>query len=124
MIYGVGIDTIEVGRVRRFLQKQEGLKEKLFSPAEIEYCESKISWARSYAARYAAKEAFLKALGAGLVGQFSLRDIEVVNQKLGQPKLILNGQARRVIRRKKIKRIQVSLSHLKQIAIAIVVLER
>ena len=124
MIYGVGIDTIEVGRVRRFLQKQEGLKEKLFSPAEIEYCESKKSWARSYAARYAAKEAFLKALGAGLVGQFSLRDIEVIKPKLGQPKLILNGQARRVVRRKKIKRIQVSLSHLKQIAIAIVVLER
>lgn len=124
MIYGVGIDTIEVGRVRRFLQKQEGLKEKLFSPAEIEYCESKTSWAQSYAARYAAKEAFLKALGAGLVGQFSLRDIEVVKQKLGQPKLILNGQARRVVRRKKIKRIQVSLSHLKQIATAIVVLER
>lgn len=124
MIYGVGIDTIEVDRVKRFLLKQEGLRNQIFSQAEIKYCESKTNRAQSYAARFAAKEAFLKALGTGLNGRFPLREIEVVNLKFGRPELVLKNKAKRMAEIKRIKRIGVSLSHLKQVASAIVVLER
>jgi holo-[acyl-carrier protein] synthase len=124
MIYGIGIDTIEVRRVESLLQKQEGTKENLFSPKEIEYCDSKKNWAQSFAARYAAKEAFLKALGTGMNPVFPLTEIQIINRQGGQPRLVLSGRARKVCQKNGIKKAKVSLSHLKQLACAIVILER
>ena len=90
MIIGVGIDMIEVDRVTEKISKDQGFREKIFSVNEILFCESK-KRGENYAARFAAKEAFLKATGEGLALGHNLSDIEVISDPSGKPSLVLNG---------------------------------
>ena len=78
MIIGIGIDMIEVDRVNEKIDRTKGFKEKIFSEGEILFCESRKNKTQSYAARFAAKEAFLKATGLGLTLGYTLSEIEVV----------------------------------------------
>ncbi|MCJ7682423.1 MAG: holo-ACP synthase, partial [Candidatus Aminicenantes bacterium] len=94
MIYGVGIDMIETARVEKQLLRNERFRDRVFSPFEIEYCESKKNKAQNYAARFAAKEAFMKALGLGWRKGLSFKDIEIRNDDLGKPSIVLYGMAR------------------------------
>jgi holo-[acyl-carrier protein] synthase len=122
MIVGIGTDLVRVDRLRNWLATA-GLVERFFSAAEHHYCLAKTdNAAASLAARFAAKEALGKALGSGLRG-LRLRDIEVVGDELGQPKIILHGQAKRGLDQKGQIRIHLSLSHERDYAIAMVVLE-
>jgi holo-[acyl-carrier protein] synthase len=123
MIYGIGTDLIEVERVKKSIEKINGFKEKIFRPAEISYCESKKNKFEHYAGRFAVKEAFFKALGTGWRNGLSFNEIEVVNDKLGKPEIELHGKAKDSAVKNKIKRIKVSISHIKETAIAFVIIE-
>ena len=122
MIKGTGIDIIEISRIANSLKKH-GFAKKIFSEEEIVYCESKKkSAAMSYAARFAAKEAFVKALGTGFrSGAFT--DIIVVNDELGAPQIVVKGYYLEIIKEKNVVNIHLSLSHIKEMAIAQVILE-
>jgi holo-[acyl-carrier protein] synthase len=123
MIYGIGIDTIEVARIEKQLTGSERFKTRIFTPGEIEYCEAKKNKAQNYAARFAAKEAFFKALGTGWRGGLAFTQVEVRNDALGKPEIRLSGKARELTETNGITNIQVSLTHLKDVASAIVTLE-
>jgi holo-[acyl-carrier protein] synthase len=123
MIIGVGTDVLEVARLKRELARKEGLDRQLFTPGELAYCRDKRYPARHLAARFAAKEAFFKALGAGPADGVGWRDVEVKNRRSGAPLLVLRGQAKRVAARRGVKRALVSLAHTAELATACVVLE-
>ena len=124
MIVGVGTDIIEVPRVARELAQSEGLREQLFTDREIAYCESKGISPQHYACRFAAKEAFLKAMGTGWRDGYRFDEIEIVNEELGKPVIILHGKVKDYCAGNRISGMHVSLSHTKELATAVVVLER
>ncbi len=123
MIFGIGTDIMDVGRVRKSLINDLGLRNEIFTPKEIDYCESKVNKYQHYTARFAAKEAFMKALGIGW--QFGIRftDIEIINDENGKPIMVLYSKAKDFSTEKGISKILVSLAHLKDFATAMVVLE-
>lgn len=122
MIVGIGCDIIEIERVARAIEKV-GFKQRVFTPGEIAYAENRGKQAAaSYAARFAAKEAVLKALGTGLRGG-SLLEIQVTNDELGKPSLELSGYHKELAQSLGIVRWQLSLSHNRDSAIAYVVAE-
>ena len=124
MIYGIGTDIVDISRFQRFVDNNNTtLFQRLFTERERAVCSAKRSSASCYAARFAAKEAFLKALGTGLRDGISWQDMEVVNNDLGKPDLNLTGRARELFREKKISNLFLSLSHDANSAIAMVVLE-
>jgi holo-[acyl-carrier protein] synthase len=123
MIIGTGIDIIEVERVAHRAGKENGFKEFVFSPHEIKYCDSKASPFQHYAARFAAKEAFLKAIGTGWGNGLYLNEIETYNEANGRPSLRIIGQTQVSLAHLGIRMIHLSLSHLKTVATAIVILE-
>jgi holo-[acyl-carrier protein] synthase len=122
MIEGVGIDMIETERVAEKISKEHGFREMVFSKNEIEYCEKKTNKFEHYAARFAAKEAFLKAAGTGWRNGTAFNEIEITNNDEGKPGLILLGETKKTLSH--VKKISVSLSHLKSIASAFVIIEK
>ena len=124
MTSGVGIDMIEVERVAEKINKESGFREMVFSKTEIAYCESKKNKFESYAARFAAKEAFFKALGTGWAENTQFNEVEILNNKEGKPEVQLLGSTLETINAMGIKKILVSLSHIKTIASAVVMLEK
>jgi holo-[acyl-carrier protein] synthase len=123
MIFGVGIDLIEVARIAKQVTAGRRFVDRIFTEVEIAYCEGKKNSAQNYAARFAAKEAFLKAIGMGWQKGLGFKDVEVVNNSLGKPELVLYGKARELAESHQITNIQVSLTHLKEMAGAVVVVE-
>lgn len=123
MIMGIGIDMIEVDRVMKKINKNNGFREKVFSSDEIKFCESSRK-SENYAARFAAKEAFLKATGFGLLLGDDLSQIEVVNDINGKPSINLTGNFKSQAEENNWNKIHLSLSHLQQIACAVVIIER
>lgn len=125
MIFGTGVDIVEIARFERFLaQGNDALIRRLFTDLEIGYCSEKRLAAQHYALRFAAKESFLKALGTGLRDGLSWQDVEVVNDELGKPSLKLYGKAQEMFARADLTGCFLSLSHDAGCAIAMVVLER
>lgn len=124
MIYGTGVDIVDISRFERFLAEgNDAIFRRLFSDREIDYCAGKKRSAQHYALRFAAKEAFFKALGTGLRDGLSWRDVEVVNDPLGKPSLQLQGKAQEIVANHSIRNSFLSLSHDGNMAIAMVVLE-
>jgi holo-[acyl-carrier protein] synthase len=124
LIFGIGTDIIEVPRVARQLAQTEGLKTQLYTEREIAYCESKGISSQHYAARFAAKEAFLKAMGTGWRDGYRFCEIEIVNDELGKPEIVLHGEVKKFCAGNQISGIHVSLSHTKEFATAVVIVER
>jgi holo-[acyl-carrier protein] synthase len=124
MTGGIGIDMIEVNRVAESISKESGFRELVYSPSEIAYCESKTNKFEHYAARFAAKEAFYKALGEGWMANTAFSEIEVYHDQKGKPEIRLLGDTERSLSGMGIRKILVSLSHLKSIASAVVIIER
>lgn len=124
MIYGIGIDIIEVSRIQAVMEKDIGFREKIFTPGEIEYCETKKHKHENYAARFSAKEAFMKAIGTGWRFGIRFADIDIHHDEYGKPLISLSGKAEELAVREKISKIHVSLSHLKEMATAIVIVEK
>lgn len=125
VIFGTGIDIVDVTRFERFVRENNAaLFERLFTTREREYCAAKKWSAQHFALRFAAKEAFLKALGTGLRDGLSWKDMEVVNDELGKPDLLLSGKAAELFLHHGLGRCFLSLSHDANSAVAMVVLER
>lgn len=124
MIYGIGTDIVEVQRVEDKILKRNGFRELVFTPHEIAYCEQQAASYEHYAARFAAKEALLKAMGTGWGnGGVNFNEIEVRNDAAGKPELHLIGNAADRYAQLNIKQILVSLSHVKSTAVAMVIIE-
>jgi holo-[acyl-carrier protein] synthase len=122
MIKGIGVDMVRIPRLDRWLNKP-GLLERYFHPEELASLETRgRGRTASLAARFAAKEAFGKALGTGLAG-IVLKDIMVTNRSGGKPDLKLCGSAERALRKSGARRIHISLTHEGDYAVAMVVLE-
>jgi len=124
MIVGIGLDLIEIARFDGELSRGgNDLVEEVLLPAEVAYCRSLHSPSASYAARFAAKEAFFKALGTGLRGRLGWHDVEVVRSPEGAPSLRLGGEAERLASERGVRRVHVSLTHSRTHAASAVILE-
>ena len=124
MIIGTGIDIVAISRFERFVKENnQPLFERIFTPGEQEYCTAKRFSAQHFALRFAAKEAFLKALGTGLRDGLSWREMEVCNDPLGKPVLRLSGSAKQFFTERGGVSCHLSLSHDADAAVAMVVLE-
>jgi len=123
MIIGTGIDIIEVERIALRVGRDSGFRELVFSKNEMDYCDSKTTRFEHYAARFAAKEAFLKAIGRGWDSGLLLNEIELINQPNGKPEMRITGQTEKKLASLGIRFIHVSISHLKTMATAVVILE-
>lgn len=127
MIKGIGIDLVEINRFKQVMQRQgKKFLERVFTPSEIKYClKYKRNSYQHFAVRFAAKEAFLKAIGTGWGTKTSPQwaDIEVAKLLGKPPKIILTGKALQHLRRLKAKRVHLSLTHTQDYAAAIVILE-
>jgi holo-[acyl-carrier protein] synthase len=124
MIYGIGVDITAISRFQSFLDKNNSaLMNRLFSENELNTCGTRKDAASCLAARFAAKEAFMKALGTGLRDGLSWQDIEVRNDELGKPELLLSGRAQELFTARQLQSALLSLSHDGGQAIAMVVLE-
>jgi holo-[acyl-carrier protein] synthase len=106
------------------MEKDIGFREKIFTEGEIAYCEKMKNKYQNYAARFSAKEAFLKAIGTGWRFGIRFADIDVYHDEFGKPLIRLTGKAEELALRDGISKIHVSLSHLKEMATAVVILER
>ena len=123
MIFGIGTDIIETRRVGRIVARGRPYLESIFTQQEIEYCESKRRKSEHYAVRYAAKEAALKALGVGWSDGLALAEIEVVDDERGKPEVIVHGKVKELFEHQQIRHASLSLSHAKENAIAVIILE-
>ena len=124
MIVGTGIDITEVPRIRQTIEHfGERFLKRVFTEGEIRYCESKVNRAERYAARFAAKEAGMKALGTGWNHGVRWRDVEVVRHPGGRPGVVLHGMAAEIAEKLGVRNICLSLSHTADQAIAQVILE-
>ncbi|MCB5286970.1 MAG: holo-ACP synthase [Candidatus Cloacimonetes bacterium] len=124
MILGLGTDIIAVPRIERVIKSNPRFIEKVFSSKEQQYCSGKANPAQSYAARFAAKEAFMKALGTGWDEGISWAEIEVINDAKGKPSISLSGSTQALAQSRGPQKIHLSLSHEKDYAIATVILEK
>ena len=124
MIVGVGSDIFEVARLRSELRYEgKRIREVIFTPNEIAYCETKRYPEQHYAARFAAKEALLKALAIDGQGGFFWQEIEVINEQSGRPGIHLHGSLKQRASELALERIHLSLSHTRAHATAHVILE-
>ena len=124
MIAGLGIDSIDVERVAARISREGGFRELIFSRGEIDYCEKKADKFMHYAARFAAKEAFFKALGTGWAEGTAFHEVEITHDERGKPELSLLGGTKASVAALGEFNLWVSLSHLKTIATAVVIIEK
>jgi holo-[acyl-carrier protein] synthase len=124
MIVGTGIDITEVPRIREVIERHgERFLKRIFTAGEIEYCESKANRVERYAARFAAKEAGMKAIGTGWNHGVRWRDLEVARKPGGRPTLLLHGKAAEFAAKLGATNIALSLTHTEAEAMAQVILE-
>ena len=124
MIYGIGIDMVKMDRLQKAMDTWgERFQKKVFTEAERAFCLSKPRPTRFWAMRFAAKEAFSKAIGLGMRQGLRWRDIEITHNSLGKPELILHGRAKEICNQAGIKNSFLSLSDEDNYALAVVVLE-
>ena len=125
MIISIGIDIIEVARVREVLLRTPRFAERVYTLAERAYCESRgVVAAQHYAARFAAKEAALKALRTGWAGGVAWQDVEITSMEGGAPLLVFRGRVRELYEQSGATAAHLSMSHTSEHAIAEVILER
>lgn len=125
MILSTGIDIVEVYRIAETIARTPRFAIRVFTPAEREYCDAKgAAAAQSYAGRFAAKEAFLKALKTGWRGKITWHDIEVVNDADGVPSLMVTGEAERLLTARGADAVHLSISHTTEHAVAHVIFEK
>lgn len=125
MICGLGIDLVDIDRMEKIIERWgPAFLRRIFTSGEIRYCSGRAHSAGHFAARFAAKEAFLKSLGMGLFEGVGFQDIEVTVLGSGKPELLLRGSAQAVFTGRGLSAHHLSLSHSGRTATAIVVLEK
>ncbi len=121
MIRGIGVDIIEISRIRKSIEESgEQFLRKIFTQVEIDYCASKPDRFQHLAARFAAKEAVSKALATGWAGDFQWKDVEVMNDVSGEPKVTLHGKLKE---RLASRTVLLSLSHSDNHVVAMALIE-
>lgn len=120
MIVGIGTDIVEISRLAKSLKN---IKQRCFSSAEITYCDKFLDPLPHYAARWAAKEAFAKALGTGFGANCAWLELEVLNDEVGKPSMQITGMAKQTFEKNGGKKLHLSVSHEKEYAIAFVIIE-
>ena len=124
MIVGTGVDLAEVARIRSAIENHgERFIQRIYTPLEIAYVDRKANRFERYAARFAAKEAGMKAIGTGWKRGVLWKDFEVYNLPTGQPTLRLHGVAGQIAEQMGVKRISLSLTHTAELGMAHVILE-
>ncbi len=125
MILSIGIDIVEVYRIRQTIARTPRFATRVFTADERAFCDGKgVAAAQSYAGRFAAKEAFLKALKTGWRGKITWQDIEIVSDKKGAPSLKIHGEAKNILKKLGADYMHLSISHTGDHAIAEVILEK
>lgn len=122
MIIGVGVDIVQVDRIAKNIENQKFL-DKIYTVSEKEYLEKKNYSNQTAAGLFAAKEAVSKSLGTGILG-FNITDIEIIKDEFDKPEIILHNNALNISKDKGIDKINISISHEKDYAIAFAVAER
>jgi holo-[acyl-carrier protein] synthase len=115
----VGTDLIEIGRIRRSLERYAGFRDRCFTPAEQAYCESRPNPAQSYAGRFAGKEAVGKALGFGVARAFAWKEIEIAGRP--KPSVRLSGRLAAIAERNGVREVDLSMTHSRELAQAVAV---
>src|SRR5580698_6288984 len=124
MIVGSGIDLVEIGRIQHSVDRFGArFLDRVFTRAEQAYCAGKRMSAESFAARFAAKEAAAKALGTGISRGVSWLELEVVREPSGRPTLQLSGRAAAIAAQLGVARVSLSLTHSRDLSLAVVVME-
>ena len=123
MVVGIGVDIVEVRRISQALQGGEAMAKRVFTDAERDYCQARRNCYQHFAGRFAAKEAALKALGTGWQEGIRWKDVEVVPDQLGKPELRLHGKAMEIFEKSGGKRALVTITHAREYAVAVVVLD-
>ena len=123
-IFGIGTDIVDISRIKRLINKNKIFVKRIFSSTEIKYCESKKNKISSYSKRFAAKEAFSKALGTGISKGISFNEISINNNKNGAPFIKLTGKTKTIVKilTKSKNKIFLSLSDEKKYALAMVII--
>ena len=125
MIFGTGLDIIEIDRIKRSLAKYSSrFENKIFTDGEINYCQSQADPGKHFAARFAVKEAVSKSLGTGITHEVGFKDIEVVNQTSGKPIVKMVGRGKILFEKLNLKFIHISISHDRHYAIAHAIAEQ
>ena len=125
MILSTGIDIVEVYRIAETIERTPRFAERVFTPAERDYCDAKgAAAAQSYAGRFAAKEAFLKALRTGWRGKITWHDIEILSDSEGVPSLKISGEASSLFAELGATESHISISHTSEHAVAHVIFEK
>ena len=122
MIIGVGVDIVQVDRIAKNIEKQKFL-DKIYTNGEKEYLMKKNFSYQTAAGLFAAKEAVSKSLGTGILG-FSITDIEIIKDEFDKPEILLHNNALKIAENKGISKINISISHEKDYAIAFAIAER
>jgi holo-[acyl-carrier protein] synthase len=124
MIIGIGTDLAEVPRIRESIARYgDRFLNRIYTPGERAYASSKANAAERFAARFAAKEAGMKAIGTGWNFGVTWKDFEVVNERSGRPTLLLRGVAAQIAERLGTQQVTISLTHTSELAFAVVILE-
>ena len=121
MIIGIGVDLVSVEKIAESV-KSEAFQRKVFTPDEITTCEKIANAAEHYAGKFAAKEAFMKAIGKGIRQEVWFTQIEVLNRESGAPYLQVNGEAERTLLTLGVQEMYISISHAEGMAVAMIVL--
>jgi holo-[acyl-carrier protein] synthase len=125
MIFGTGLDIIEIDRIKNSIKKYSPkFERRIFTSTEIDYCQSQGDPAKHFAARFAVKEAVSKCLGTGITGALGFKDMEVINEKTGKPILIMIGKGKELFEKLELKSIHISISHDNTHAIAHAIAEQ
>jgi holo-[acyl-carrier protein] synthase len=124
MILSIGTDIVEVYRIAETMERTPRFIERVYTLYERDYCDAKgAAAAQSYAGRFAAKEAFLKALQTGWRGKITWHDIEIRSDDQGVPSFTVNGESRRLLDERGVERVHLSISHTTEHAVANVIFE-
>ena len=119
MISGTGIDIIEISRIKNAVRRwKDSFLRRIFTENEINYSQARKFSYQHLAARFAAKEAVLKAIGDSSIHRINLREVEVLNDESGKPYIRLSGEAKKIKEKKKISDIIISMSHTHKLAVA------
>lgn len=125
MIFGTGLDIIEIDRIKKSLERYSPrFENKVFTVGEINYCQSQADPGKHFAARFAVKEAVSKSLGTGISNDVGFKDIEVVNNESGKPIVKMAGRGKLLFEKLNLKSIHISISHDRHYAIAHAIAEQ
>ncbi len=115
---GIGVDMLEIARMEQVLARRPNFAARVFTREERAYCDGMARPAQHYAARFAAREAVLKALGTGFSRGIGLSDVSVLNNEAGRPEVVLAGRARQIADEQGVREVALSLSYTHDVAVA------